>query len=218
MSAQTIPEDSTLLSRLDRRLAAAEKVLALLAGLTILSMMLVSVANILGRKFFNLPVPGFVDLMEQTVPIIAFLGVAYCQRLGGHIRMDMVVGNLHGRVLYAAEWIGVLAILLLSLVLTWGSWLHFSRSFDFSAPSWSRDSTIDLSLPTWPVKLIVPLMLLVLSLRLALQLWAYGRAFRTNTDRPVAVPMIETPAQQAEREAATVSGLADDPGNGEARS
>ena len=210
MSAQTIPQDGSLLSRLDLALFQLEKLLALLAGVTILVVMLISVANILGRKIVNVPVPGFVDWMEQSVPLIAFFGIAYCQRLGGHIRMDILIGRLHGRVLYAAEWVGVLALLALSATLIWGSWLHFDRSFDFSSSWWSRDSTIDLSLPTWPVKLVVPVMLFLLALRLALQLWAYGRAFVDNAQTPVAVPLIETPAQQAEREAGTVSGLADD--------
>ncbi|MBO6724836.1 MAG: TRAP transporter small permease [Rhizobiaceae bacterium] len=215
MSTQSVPEDGSALSRVDRAIFALERLLALIAGATILAIMLVAVANILGRKLFNIPVPGFIDWMEQSVPIIAFLGIAFCQRLGGHIRMDLLVGRLRGRVLYAAEWFGVLAILVLSLILVWGSWLHFGRSFDFGSPLWSRDSTIDLSLPTWPVKLVVPVMLFLLALRLSLQLWAYGRAFRTDAAVPVAVPLIETPAQQAEREAQTVSGFGDD--NDEAR-
>ncbi|QDZ00671.1 TRAP transporter small permease [Nitratireductor mangrovi] len=216
MSAQMVPEDGSALSRLDQALFRLEKLLALLAGVTILFVMLISVANILGRKLFNIPVPGFVDWMEQSVPIIAFLGIVYCQRLGGHIRMDILIGQLRGRLLYAAEWFGVLLLLALSVTLIWGSWLHFARSFDFGAPLWSRDSTIDLSLPTWPVKLVVPVMLFLLAVRLGLQLWAYGRAWREEAEVPVAVPLIETPAQQAEREAGTVSGLSDDNGADEA--
>lgn len=68
---------------------------------------------------------------------LAFVGIAYCQRLGGHIHMDLVIGQFRGRVLYALEWIGTLFILLLALVLIWGSWRHFVRSFDFAAPLWS---------------------------------------------------------------------------------
>jgi len=44
----------------------------------------------------------------------------------------------------------------LIVALVWGSWAHFDRSFDMTRPMWSRDSTIDIGLPLWPAKLIVP--------------------------------------------------------------
>ena len=210
MTAQIVPEDGSSVSRADRALFVVERALALVSGLAILAVMIISVANILGRKMFNLPVPGFVDWMEQLVPIIAFVGIAYCHRLGGHIRMDLVVGQFRGRLLYALEWIGTLFILILALVLIWGSWRHFVRSFDFGSPYWSRDSTIDLSLPIWPIKLVVPVMLGLLVARLALQLWAYTRAFREDSPVAVGVPRVESAAEQAEREAETVSGAEDD--------
>lgn len=210
MTAQVVPEDDSPVSRADRALFVVEKAFALVSGLAILTVMIISVANILGRKLFNLPVPGFVDWMEQLVPVIAFVGIAYCQRLGGHIRMDLVIGQFRGRVLYALEWIGTLFILLLALVLIWGSWRHFVRSFDFDAPLWSRDSTIDLSLPIWPIKLVVPVMLTLLVARLVLQLWAYTRAFLKDSPVAAGVPRVESAAEQAEREAETVSGADDD--------
>ncbi|MEM8624930.1 MAG: TRAP transporter small permease [Pseudomonadota bacterium] len=210
MSQASVPEDGSAVSRFDRGFHRFESVFALISGLVILGVMLVSVANILGRWLMDLPVPGFVDWMEQTVPIIAFFGIAYCQRLGGHIRMDLLVGQLKGRALYIAEWIGVFFILILTLFLIWGSWLHFERSFDWNSPNWSRDSTIDIGLPIWPVKLIVPIMLAVLAVRLCLQLWAYTVAIRNNPAIAVAVPRIENAAEQAEAEAATVSGAEDD--------
>jgi TRAP-type mannitol/chloroaromatic compound transport system permease small subunit len=206
MSEYAVPADASLLSRLDRLLFRLEYALALGAGLAILTVMLVSVANILGRKLFGLPVPGFVDWMEQAVPLIAFLGVGYCMRLGGHIRMDLAIGQLRGRALYAAEFAGTLLILLLVLVLIAGSWLHFERSFDWGSPLWSRDSTIDIGLPIWPVKLVVPVMLSLLALRLALQLWAFARAVVENPAEAVAVPKIESAAEQAEHEAEAVTG------------
>jgi TRAP-type C4-dicarboxylate transport system permease small subunit len=155
--------------------------------------------------------------MEQAVPLIAFFGIAFCQRLGGHIRMDLVLSKLSGRAVWVFEFIGILVIMAVSFVIMWGSWLHFERSFDWNAPWWSRDSTIDIGLPTWPIKLVVPVMLAFLILRCILQLWAYAIAIRTGAERPVAVPLIETAAQQAEREAETVSGLDDDSDNGRER-
>ncbi len=210
MSGQSVLADRSPVSRADRAVFAVERALFLVAGLLILGVMLLSVVNILGRKLFDMPVPGFVDWMVQLIPVIAFLGLAGVQRIGGHIRMDILVGQLKGRALWAFELVSCLLMLFLAVVLTWGSWLHFERSFDFAAPMWSRDSTIDINLPIWPVKLLVPVMLALLSLRLLLQIWAYWLAFRAGAERPVAVPLIESAAEQAAHEAEVVSGAAVD--------
>jgi len=198
--ASTIVEDGSILSRLDRAFHRFETWLALAGGVTVLALVCLAVAQILGRKLFNTPVLGYIDLVEQAMAVFAFLGIAYCQRLGGHIRMDILVGRLHGRMLWAFEWMSVLIMLGLTLVLTYGSWLHFRRAWDIG------DSSIDIDIPLWPAKLLVPFALSVLSLRLLLQLWGYGRAFVRNEERPAAVPLIETAEDQARHEAETVSG------------
>ena len=203
----SILEDGSALSRLDRHLHRIETFLALIGGLAVFSLMLLAVVSVGGRNFFNQPLPGYVDWIEQAMPIIAFLGIAYCQRLGGHIRMDILVGQLRGRPLWIAEFITTLMMLILMALLVWGSFSHFQRSFDFNAPLWSRDSSFDIRLPLWPAKLIVPVAFSVMCLRLALQLWGYVRAIATGSDRPVAVPLIEDAATVAAKEASTVSGF-----------
>ena len=104
-------------------------------------------------------------------------------------------------LLWIVEFITTLAILLLILALIWGSWSHFDRSFDFGAANWSRDSSIDIGLPIWPAKLVVPLAFAVLGLRCVLQLWGYGRAILSGDPNPVAVPLIQSVAEQAAAEA-----------------
>lgn len=203
----SILTDDSLLSRADRALFRLESWLALIGGLAVFSLMILAVISVGGRNFFNQPLPGYVDWIEQLMPLIAFVAVSYCQRLGGHIRMDLVVGQLKGRWLWGAEFLSTLLMLILMLLLVWGSWAHFGRSFDFDAPLWSRDSTLDIRLPIWPAKLLAPLAFGVLSLRLALHCWGYARAFRRNEAEPVAVPLVEDAATIAAREAESVSGL-----------
>ncbi|MXU64297.1 TRAP transporter small permease subunit [Oceanomicrobium pacificus] len=205
--ASAVRTDDTLLSRLDRALFRVETLLALISGLAVFSLMLLAVVSVGGRNIFNQPLPGYVDWIEQAMPLIAFLGIAYCQRLGGHIRMDILVGQLRGRALWITEFLTTAVILLLMVLLVWGSWAHFQRSFDFNAPLWSRDSSFDIRLPLWPAKLLVPVAFSVLCARLVLQLWGYGRAILTGDPAPVAVPLIEDAATVAANEAAHVSGF-----------
>src|SRR6056297_3497485 len=207
MSGTTsVLSDDSALSRLDRSLYRVERWLALVSGLAVFSLMILAVVSVGGRNFFNQPLPGYVDWIEQIMPLIAFMGVAYTQRDGGHIRMDIFVGLFKGRALWLIELITTLAILALMILLVWGSWAHFERSFDWDAPLWSRDSSIDIALPTWPAKLLAPIAFSVLSLRLALQSWGFARALIEGAERPVAVPLIEDAAAQASREAGQLDG------------
>lgn len=180
--------------------------MALLGGMAIFSLMLLAVINVGGRNFLASPLPGYVDWIEQAMPLIAFLGVAFCMRDGGHIRMDILVGRLQGRALWLFETLSTLVMLVLILLLVWGSWEHFQRSFDWNAPLYSRDSSIDIRLPLWPGKLIAPIAFAVLALRLVIQLIGFGRALVFGLASPVAVPLVEDAATVAAREAASVSG------------
>jgi TRAP-type C4-dicarboxylate transport system permease small subunit len=121
--------------------------------------------------------------------------------------MDILVGQLRGRPLWIAEFISTFAILVLMMLLVWGSYAHFERSFDWNAPYWSRDSSLDIRLPLWPAKLLAPIAFSVLCLRLVLQLWGYGRAILSGSRTPIAVPLIEDAATVAANEAASVSGF-----------
>lgn len=204
--SSAVLEDGSLLSRLDKALLRLETAFAMVSGIAVFMLMVLAVWSVGGRKFFATPLAGYVDWIEFAMPLIAIMGISYTQRNGGHVRMDILIGQLKGRTLWAAETFSVLLIFVLMLALIWGSWAHFQRSFDFSSPLWSRDSSIDIGLPIWPAKLIVPLAFGVLALRLLLQIWGYGRACILGLERPVAVPLVQSAAEQAMAEAEHLDG------------
>ena len=199
-------EDSSLLSKLDRALLPVERVCAIMSGLAIFSLMFLAVYSVARRKFFASPMMGYVDYIEAAMPIIAIMGVSYVQRDGTHIRMDMLVGNLRGRALWLFELISVVLMLVLIICLTWGAWDHFDRSFDCARPLCSRDSSIDVGIPIWPSKLVVPIAFGVLVLRLLIQTAGYGRALVLGLEAPVAVPLNLSVAEQARIEAEALEG------------
>jgi TRAP-type C4-dicarboxylate transport system permease small subunit len=100
----------------------------------------------------------------------------------------------------------VVLMLVLILALTWGAWEHFDRSFDCARPLCSRDSSIDIGIPIWPSKLVVPVAFFVLTLRLILQAVGYGRALVLGLENPVAVPLNLSVAEQAMHEADAMEG------------
>jgi C4-dicarboxylate transporter DctQ subunit len=203
--SHTVLSDQTRLSRVDRWYLRIEGALTLLGGVVIFLLVLLATTNVLGRWMFSLPISGYIDWVEQAMAFMAFLGIAYTQREGGHIRMDMLVGRLRGRTLWFTEFVSTTLMLMMTLVLIYGSYLHFLRAWELG------DSSLDINLPTWPAKLVVPFALSVLALRLLLQLWAYARAVRCGDATPVAVPLIEDAAQVAASEAESVLGRDEGP-------
>ena len=139
----TILEDDSKLSIADRLFFKLESLLNFVGGAVIFLLVVLATANVLGRWLFSLPIDGYVDWVEQSMAFMAFLGIANTNRLGGHIRMDIMVGHLHGRVLWTVELISVCLMLLITLVLIYGSYLHFWRAYDIG------DSSLDINLPTW---------------------------------------------------------------------
>lgn len=192
--------DPSLIGRIDHWYGRLEEILNLIAAFAIFALMIVGVIQIVGRTVFGYAIDGYIDWIEQTSIVYAMFGVAYCQRFGGHIRMELLLSFLKGRALWALEAFTVLLALIIIGMLIDSTWEHFVRA-------WTRgDSTIDIRLPIWPSKLVVPIALSVLWLRLLLQFVGYVRLFLDPRRRPVAVPVVETPEQIAQREIDEVFG------------
>ena len=128
MTASSVYSDDSKLSRFDRVFFQVESTLNVASGFVILALVCLAATNVIGRKLLNAPLPGFIDWVEQFMAVFAFVGIAYCQREGGHIRMDLALGRLKGRSLWFSELLTTLLILLLVTALGYGSWHHFLRS------------------------------------------------------------------------------------------
>ena len=183
------------LGAVDRALHWVEKGLALASGLGIFGLMMVGVVQILSRKLLNLPIFGYIDMVEIAMAFLVFLGLSYTERLGGHIRMELIVTKLRGRALWLFEIIGVVCGLIIVGVLTVFSWQHAMRAYD------SGDSTIDAQFQLWPSKMVVSISLGLLFLRLLVSLWAYVRLLIRPGAPQVAVIEVVDAEEQARREA-----------------
>ena len=188
------------LGRIDRALGRVENVFNLFAGGLVFALMLLGVAQILLRVAFDAPIFGYIDIVEVSMVGFAVLSIAFVQRVGGHVRMELVLSRLRGRALWLVEAGGALAAAFIVAVLIPYSYMHFARAFSFG------DSTIDIELPTWPAKLVVPVALALLLLRLLVQCAGYMRLARHPHRAPVAVPVLQDAATQARREIALAAG------------
>lgn len=193
---------SGLLRRADALQSHLEDSLNLIAALAVFFLMFVGVAQIVGRTIFDFAIYGYIDWIEQASSLFAFLGIAYAQRLGSHIGMDLTM-NWRPSRRWKVELFGVVMIIVIVTVLIYASFTNFLRAYSIG------DSTMDIKLPTWPAKFMVPLALSVLWLRLCLQICGYIRMIRHPDAEPIAVPKLITIETQVQDEIAEVLGKQD---------
>jgi len=182
------------LDRADTLLGALESRLNLIAGLIVFALMFLGVVQIVLRTVFRQPIFGYIDIVEIAMVGFAVLAISYVQRVGGHVRMELLVARLTGRVHWIAEAVSTLLGIFIVGVLIPYSYFHFERAFNIG------DSTIDIEIATWPAKLIVPVALSVLMIRLWIQFGGYIRLSANPAMEPVAVPLLKDVEEIAEEE------------------
>jgi|TARA_B110000438_G_scaffold139968_1_gene135194 TRAP-type C4-dicarboxylate transport system permease small subunit len=194
-------EDVQELTASERMLVAAdefwfkiESAMNLLAAFFIFGIMLLGVAQVIGRSIFNQPVRGYVDIVEVSITVFAFLAISYCQRLAGHVRMEIIIGRFKGRALWLTEIFGTIVIMFIVFVLMLYAWDHFMRAWSIG------DSSIDVDITLWPSKLLVPMAFAMLTVRLTIQLIGFLRLAAKPNAIPIGIPEMETVEKAAEEE------------------
>ena len=183
-----------LLERADTALNAVESRLNMIGGLIVFALMFLGVVQIVLRTVFRKPIFGYIDIVEIAMVGFAVLAISYVQRVGGHVRMELFVAKLKGRAHWLAETVStILAVFIVGVLIPY-SYFHFERAFSIG------DSTIDIEIITWPAKLIVPVALSVLLIRLIIQLGGYLRLVANPSLDPVAVPLLKDVEEIAEEE------------------
>lgn len=182
------------LARIDRLATPVENLANLLAAFAILALMMLGVGQIVMRSVFNSPISGYIDMVELSMASMAFLGAAYCQRLGAHIRMELFIGRLRGRALWVVETFATLVAIFIIVMLIYHSWGHFVRSYTLG------DTTMDAEFAVWPSKLLVPLAFGIWLVRLLIQLAGSIRLVINPDLAPVAVVVMKDVAEQAQDE------------------
>lgn len=182
------------LSKFDEGFFKIESFFNFIAGVVIFLVMFLGVIQVVGRTVFNRPVPSYVDVIEIMMGVFCFLGIAYCQKLGGHVRMEIILKRFKGRTFYGFEIFGTLVAMAIVGILLYYGYTHFLRAYQLG------DSTIDGDFILWPSKLLVPFAFLLLMVRLTLNLVGFFRLFANPEAVPIAIPVIETVDDVAQHE------------------
>jgi TRAP-type mannitol/chloroaromatic compound transport system permease small subunit len=122
---------------------------------------LVSALNALARYALGRSSNAWLEIQWYLFAAIFLLAAGYTLRHNGHVRVDVLYGNLSRR---AQAWIdllgGVLFLLPLSLLMLWLSWPGFVESWRLGEMSPDAGG-----LARWPVRLLPPLGFALLALQ-----------------------------------------------------
>ncbi len=119
------------------------------AGALVL-MVLIVVANVVGRYLFKSPVLGAVEMVGLLTVITVFCVLAFTESRGAHIVVDILVSRLHGRT--KATLASIMSLLggVFFILMAWQGWdLMLSNLFPFVR------GTGVLSIPFAPFMLIM---------------------------------------------------------------
>jgi TRAP-type C4-dicarboxylate transport system permease small subunit len=149
----------------DRFFRRIEDYLNLASVFIIMFLMFFATAEIIGRYFFNHPIHGHVEIVELIMAGVVFFGVAYTERTGGHVRMELFVTKvLKGRGYHLAEFITTTAAFVTFMFIVYYTTKSSWDAYQFG------DTTPNAFIQTWPSKFAIPLGSLFLCIRFFIEM------------------------------------------------
>ena len=115
----------------------------MLAGLFIILITLMILAQIIGR-WFGIIIPSTDDFAGFFLAATTFLALAYTFRMGGHIRVTILVHLLKGKPQRFAL---ALALLVFIIIIAYG--VYYTRAFTYESWSFNELSQGYIPVPLW---------------------------------------------------------------------
>jgi len=143
------------------------------AGVLIIGMMLIMCYEVVMRYFFNRPPAWAVEISEYLLFLIAFLGAAWLLKLGGHVRVDIVLGRLNPKAQtllnIATSAIGAIICLIIAWYGGESTIDHFQRGVPVVKT---------LAFPKFTLLLFIALGCFLLSIQFLRQTYSYVRSWK----------------------------------------
>lgn len=147
------------------------RVMHAIAGLALVVMMLVVVADVVLRAAFNTPVKGAYDVVSISLLVMTMFGIAPVVARRGEILIDLIDGVLPPAGLRVLALVAAVTGLVL---FAFFGWSMIQPAFD--AWRWGEYS-LELGIPKWPLWVVAFVGLVGI-------LWAYSLQFRAALADP----------------------------------
>jgi TRAP-type C4-dicarboxylate transport system permease small subunit len=153
------------LGRFGQAVLVLSRAWAILGGLVLVAMLLMTVLSVVMRATLGFPIPGDYELVEIGTALAAFAFLPYCHQAGGNVLVDVFTERAPERFKRALGALSSLALALIGLVLLWRMSLG---GYDFYH---HHEVTTNLALPRWwafpPLLISLALLALVALVRFA---------------------------------------------------
>jgi TRAP-type mannitol/chloroaromatic compound transport system permease small subunit len=151
----------------------------------ILAAILVSTANAILRKAFDLSSNAWLELQWLLFGAAFMLAAAYTLQKNAHVRIDIVFQRLSKRTRDVIDLLGHIFLLApVTIILLWLSWPYAVQSFTEGEVSSNAGG-----LPVWPAKFLIFAGMLLLFLQLLSELIKRSAVIAGIIEDPVAAPV-----------------------------
>ena len=122
------------------------RTLALLGGVVLVAMTLVTVVSIIGRAMISLgfgPVPGDYELIEAGAAFAVFAFLPWCQLMRGHATVDVFTSFLPAAANRIIDLVSEVLMTLAIILIAWRLWAGTVDKFNYG------ETTFILQFPVW---------------------------------------------------------------------
>ena len=102
-----------IVSFIEKYLSPFTEFLSKIGSWFLVLIMLITVADVIGRKFFNMPVKGTLELISMFLIIFVFLNLPYNEMRGGNVTIAILFmrfGNKAKKIIDAIMYVPFLAV------------------------------------------------------------------------------------------------------------
>ena len=117
--------------------------MAVLAGLMFCAEAVMSVASVIGRALFDLPVPGDYELVQMLSAMGIAMCLPYCQLRKGHVFVDFFTLWAPRGLKRALDAIAAFLMSACAFVLAWRIWVGMMEMHEYG------ETSMVISLPIW---------------------------------------------------------------------
>jgi len=136
-------------NRIEHLTKKSVRCLAIIAGATLLFLMLVTVYAVVMRYIFNAPVLWALDCARVGLVVLVFFGLGYCGLTGGHIAVDFIGAFVPVTFLKISDVIIRSSCVILIFLMAWQALVQGLDALEMG------EGTNELEIPLFPFFLVV---------------------------------------------------------------
>jgi len=114
-------------------------------------MMVMTMVDVLLRKFTNVTIIGCGEMTEMMMAVVVFCSLAQCQVQDGHIKIDLIMGRFSPKVQLMVDTLTQFLSFILFFLVAFSTFRH-----GIEIKEW-QEVSIDLAIPIYPFVFIAAL-------------------------------------------------------------